>query len=409
MTKYFAFLCETLGAPLWLKKQANNFNNSDNMIKKLFFALLAVAIITSCEKPVKNAFTINGTVDSVFNGLVLLQKRVDNPLVTIDSARLDNGKFTFKGAVDYPEVYYLTIPATKSSVPFFIESAEITVNIMTKDINKSKITGSKSQAAYDSYLDMLDQFNLKIRENYSMYNKAQEIGDEAKARYYDSLITVQDEERSAFSKKYVLQNPASFISPYIIYRNSYTYGLEDLEQALNGFDTSLSHSVYTGLMQEYLATLKRAAVGQMFIPFTMADSSGAEINVSDFVGKNYLLIDFWASWCSPCRAENPNLVNMYNTYHERGFDIFGVSFDNNRERWLGAIKADGLTWTHVSDLVRWDNAAGKLYGIRSIPSNVLLDTNGVIIGKNVMGEELQAKLAELFPAPVKSAKAAKKK
>jgi len=371
------------------------------MLKNISFIILATLILASCEKPVKNAFTINGTVDSVFNGLVLLQKRVDNPLVTIDSVRLDNGKFTFKGAVDYPEVYYLTIPGTKSSVPFFIEPSEITVNIMTKDINKSKITGSKNQAEYDSYLDMLDQFNAKIRESYQMYNTAQEVGDIAKAKYYDSLLTVQDEQRTEFSKQYVLKNTASFISPYIMYRNSYSYEMEDLEKTLNGFDTSLSHSIYTGYLQEYLGILKRVAVGQMFVPFTMVDSTGAEVSVTDYTGKNYLLLDFWASWCSPCRAENPNLVNMYNTYHEKGFDIFGVSFDSSRERWLEAIKDDGLTWTHVSDLAGWQNAAGKLYGIRSIPSNVLLDTNGVIIGKNLRGEDLQAKLAELFPAPAK--------
>lgn len=374
------------------------------MLKNISFILLATIILASCEKPVKNAFTINGTVDTVFNGMVYLQKRVENPMVTIDSARLADGKFSFKGSVDYPEVYYLTIHSTKSSVPFFIEPAEITVNIMTKDINKSKITGSKNQAAYDSYLDMLDQFNLKIRESYQMYNTAMEIGDQAKANYYDSLLNVQDEQRIDFSKKYVLQNPASFISPYIIYRNSYTYELEELDQALGAFDTSLSHSVYTGYLQEYLATLKRVAVGQRYVPFAMADSAGTAVSISDYAGKGYLLVDFWASWCSPCRAENPNLVNMYNTYHAKGFDIFGVSFDSSRDRWLGAIKDDGLTWTHVSDLAGWQNAAGKLYGIRSIPSNVLLDSNGIIIGKNLRGEELQAKLAELYPAPVKLAR-----
>jgi thiol-disulfide isomerase/thioredoxin len=112
-------------------------------------------------------------------------------------------------------------------------------------------------------------------------------------------------------------------------------------------------------------------------------------------------VDFWASWCAPCREENPNLVRLYNKYSSKGFDIFGVSFDSSRDRWLKAIADDSLTWTHVSDLQGWQNAAGKLYGIRSIPSNTLLDTNGVIIAKNIMGDELRAKLEELFPAPVK--------
>ena len=378
------------------------------MIKKLFLLLLVISIFVSCEKPVKNAFTINGTVDTVFNGKIYLQKRVDAPLVTIDSAVLADGKFSFKGAIDYPEVYYLTIPATKSSVPFFIEQAEIIVNIRTKDINKSKISGSKSQAEYDGYLDMLDQFNARIKENYQMYNKAQELGDAVKAQYFDSLINSLDEERAQFSKNFVLKNPASWVSPYIVYRNSYTYGKEDLEQALNGFDTVLLHSVYTGFMQAYLATLKRTSEGNPYVSFAMADSSGMEIPLSQYAGKSYLLVDFWASWCSPCRAENPNLVRLYLKYHEKGFDIFGVSFDTKRDRWLKAIKDDSLTWTHVSDLQGWENKAGKLYGIRSIPANVLLDTNGTIIARNLQGENLKLKLEELFPEPVAAAKTRKK-
>jgi peroxiredoxin len=337
-----------------------------------------------------------------------LQKRVDAPLVTIDSALLSDGKFSFKGTVDYPEVYYLTIPATKSSVPFFIETAQIIVNIRTKDINKSKISGSKSQAEYDGYLDNLDQFNARVKESYEMYNTAKEIGDEVKAQYYDSVITVLDEQRSGFSKNFVLKNTSSWVSPYIVYRNSYTYEMEDLEQALNAFDTILSHSIYTKFMQDYLTTLKRTAVGNPYVAFAMPDSSGMEIPLSQYTGKSYLLVDFWASWCSPCRAENPNLVRLYRKYHEKGFDIFGVSFDTKRERWLKAIKDDSLTWTHVSDLQGWENKAGKLYGIRSIPANVLLDTNGTIIARNLQGENLRLKLEELFPAPVVAVKTKKK-
>jgi peroxiredoxin len=370
------------------------------MLKKSLYLILAIAILASCTPEVKNAFVINGTVDTVFTGKILLQKRTDGPLITLDSAQFSpKGEFQFKGTVDYPEVYYLTIPSTKSSVPFFIEPAEITVNIMTKDINKTKITGSKSQAEYDGYLDKIDQFGVQIKDNYQMYNAAIEVGDQEKANYFDSLITVLDEQRSRFSKDFVLQHTASFISPYIIYRNSYTYEMEELDKAMGSFDTVLSHSVYSAFLNDYLATLKRVAVGQRFVPFAMPDSAGTEIELTGLTGKNYLLVDFWASWCSPCRAENPNLVALYGEYHEKGFDIFGVSFDSKRDRWLEAIKSDGLTWNHVSDLKGWENAAGKLYGIRSIPSNILLDTNGVIIAKNLRGEDLRAKLAELWPEP----------
>ncbi|MCU0369927.1 MAG: AhpC/TSA family protein [Bacteroidales bacterium] len=371
------------------------------MIKNIVISLLAVVVMDSCTKTVKNEYTITGSLDTLINGMVYLQKRLQGPLITIDSAQVSKGNFRLKGTIDYPEVYYLTLPATKSSVPFFIEPSEIIVNINTKNINKTKITGSKNQAAYDGYLDMVDQFNAKLKESYQMYNKAEELGDLEKVRHYDSLITVLDEQRSQFSKNYVLQNTQSFVSPYIMYRNSYTYELEDLEKALNALDTSLSHSVYTGFLTEYLATLKRTAVGQMYVPFSMQDSTGMMVSLSDLTGRNYLLVDFWASWCAPCREENPNLVRLYNKYHDRGFDIFGVSFDSNRERWLEAIAADSLTWTHVSDLQGWENKAGKLYGIRSIPSNVLLDTTGMIISKNLRGDDLRIKLEELFPAPAK--------
>jgi peroxiredoxin len=377
------------------------------MFKISSILLVSAIILASCSTKVQNEFVITGTLDTTLSTKLFLQKRADGPLITIDSTQIADGKFSLKGVVAYPEVYYLTIPATKSSVPFFVEPAEIIVNIKTKDINTTKITGSRTQSEYDSYLDKIDEFNVKIKEQYTIYNTAMEIGDTEKMDYYDSVITVLDDQRNKFSKNYVLDNPSSFISPYIVYRNSYTYELEDLEKALNTFDTSLVHSVYSEFLNIYLATLKRTAVGQPYIPFTMPDSTGASVLVSDFVGKNYLLLDFWASWCAPCREENPNLVRLYNKYNAKGFDIFGVSFDSSRDRWLKAIADDSLTWTHVSDLQGWQNAAGKLYGIRSIPSNALLDTNGVIIAKNLRGDELRAKLEEIFPEPIAKGKGKK--
>jgi len=368
------------------------------MLRKLVIIALAVFTAASCTKPVKNEFTITGTIDTTFDGYILLQKRTDGPLITIDSMLLTTGKFNFKGTVDWPEVYYLTIPGIKSSVPFFIEPSEINFIVNTRDIDKTRIEGSKTQKEYDAYLDMMDQYNAKVRENYQMFMKAQEIGDAAKARQFDSLTNLYDQQRGEFTKNFVKQNPKSFISPYIAFRNSWNYEMDELESTLGSFDTILNHSVYTGYLQEYLKTLQRTDIGMLYVSFMMQDTTGNKfLPVSDLIGKNYLLLDFWASWCSPCRQENPNLVAMYNKYHDRGFDILGISLDSNRDRWIAAIHDDQLTWNHVSDLKGWENKVAKLYAVRSIPANFLLDTNGYILAKNLRGEDLQKKLEEIFP------------
>ena len=172
---------------------------------------------------------------------------------------------------------------------------------------------------------------------------------------------------------------------------------EELTSYLDTFDESISNSGYITELRDRAEILKKVAVGQPYIDFTLNDTTGNPVALSDLVGKSeYLLVDFWAAWCGPCRGENPNIVAMYHKYKDKGFDVLGVSFDRNREAWVKAINDDGLEWTHISDLQYWNSAAGKLYAVSSIPHSILLDKEGVIIEKNLRGEGLQEKLAELF-------------
>jgi len=164
---------------------------------------------------------------------------------------------------------------------------------------------------------------------------------------------------------------------------------------VNTLDTSLNSSIYTQSLKNRVTLLKSVDIGQPAPDFTLSDTTGNPFGLSDIKG-GYLLVDFWASWCSPCRAENPNIVKVFKAYNNKGFNILGVSFDTNRDKWIQAIKDDNLTWHHVSDLKGWGNAAGKLYGIMSIPANVLLDPDRKIIAHNLKGEELMKRLEELL-------------
>ncbi len=328
---------------------------------------------------------------------VIMQKREQGKWIKKDSVVLKNGQGELKGHVDGPGLYYFTMKKFNAYMPVWVENSNITINGDLKNLRHLDIKGSKSQSEFDAYADSTKRFTDKERLLGVKYSQARARKDEKTMKDLEDLYNQIEKDRTDYMLGYVKRHNKSVVSPYIILSNSYGLSLDQLEAAANSIDPSLAKNKDLIYLKKRVATLKRVAIGQPFVDFTLNDVNGKPLSLSSVVKTHkYTLVDFWASWCMPCRAENPNVVKAYNAFKDKGFTVFGVSFDKDHDKWVAAIKKDGLVWPQVSDLKFWSSAAGKLYGVQSIPHNVLIGPDGKIIAEDLRGDALSNKLKELL-------------
>ena len=373
-------------------------------MKKLIFSLgifsLAMLIFASCSNQKKNvngfsvAITIN---DMKAPTEVVLQKRVDGQWNQLDSVNLKDGKGTITGQVKSPELYYLTFNNFHVYIPLWLENSNITVTADMKNLRNPIIKGSKTQDEYMAYEDSISSFRDqegRLAQQYRVARMQKKEADMKKAENkYDSI----DQQRIKYIIGYVMRHNKSVVTPYIVMRNSYSLTLGQLDSVTSNFAKTLDQNTYAKDLKERVSVLKRVAPGQPFVNFTLNDTTGKPVSLASVVKDHkYTLVDFWASWCGPCRAENPNVVAAFKKYHRKGFTVFGVSLDQDHGKWEQAIKHDGLDWTQVSDLKGWQSAAGKLYGVQAIPHNVLINEKGTIVAQDLRGPALQSKLKTLL-------------
>lgn len=370
------------------------------MKKHLWIAALAVFVLAGCKHEKEPGYTITGNITGADTGWVLLKTRDGQVFRTMDSVAVDEGKFEFKGTLGLPEMYFMTIKGSPEQFSFFLENSALTVTLHADSLQKSTVTGSKTHDLYRGYKEEEKNFNLLLEEHYRLYEAAKESGDTVAQKVAERKFDSIQELLTAYQKEFVSKNVKSVVSPYLAMRMAYLFNFGELTNLDKALDTTLSRSIYVKDLKKRLDILSAVQPGKEAPDFTMNDTLGNPVSLKSFRGK-VLLVDFWASWCGPCRHENPNIVAAYQAFSEKGFDVLGVSLDDEKSEWIKAIHKDKLTWTHVSDLQGWQNSASKLYGVMSIPANFLLDREGKIIASELTGDVLKAKLSELFASEAK--------
>ena len=376
------------------------------MKKYIINSLLLGGLILSSKADVlgqsKDGYTIKGTMVGLPTGKVYLEK-TDGNGTSRDSAKVVNNKFEFKGRVNELAFYSLYISDKKQASHFLLENAHLNFVGQKDSLYRAKVTGGP---VYDTYMTFYNvawkPVTAKAGEIYGRMSVADQGGkvklDSATRKAFDEEFKALNVMNDSVVNTYVKKNSSSIAAAMVIKDRYIDYPYFDNARALMPFlSKEVRESTFGKQIYARLALDEKTGIGKVAPVFSMADKDGKMVDLADFRGK-YVLVDFWASWCGPCRKENPNVVAAYKKYHDKGFEILGVSLDSKKEPWLKAIAADGLIWNHVSDLKGWKNEAAAIYGVSSVPASFLIGPDGKVIAKDLRGEDLHKKLQSIFAA-----------
>lgn len=376
-------------------------------MKKILIVGIAIFSMFSCTKSA-DEFVIQGTVQGYKDGDMVFLKKVAedmSQLIAIDTAVIKNNAFEFKSPYENLDLNYLQFGSSERIVPFVTEPGTILVEYDPSNPKANKISGTPNNDKYQEYTVKANDFVKRIadfqQENNQKLLKAQQENNTTLLNAIGSEYQKLNTEYVNYNKDFVANNKNAYISLYLLDQltRSEVYDFDTAKDIFNSFSTDLKHCPIGANLDEFFNkgtnTAKNVAVGDKAPDFEAMTPEGKKEALYTNLGK-ITIIDFWASWCGPCRIENPQLVATYAKFKDKGLKIVGVSLDKDADKWKEAIAKDKLTWLQISNLKQWNDPIAKRYGVEGIPATFILDAEGKVIAKDLRGGELAAKLAELL-------------